>query len=80
MAGFDYIGAKNEGHLDEEIAKYLSEKTGFDLISAIQQGHGFAEINEYLAPTINAPNPDAPLDLPPPPVEIEEADSALKTI
>ena len=77
MAGFDYIGAKNEGHLDEEIAKYLSEKTGFDLISAIQQGHGFAEINEYLAPTINAPNPDAPLDLPPPPVEIEEADSGF---
>jgi len=46
---FDYLGAKQDGYTDEEIAAHLASSSGFDLEGAVTDGYTYSEISQHLS-------------------------------
>ena len=63
---FDVQGALRAGHSEEDVAKYLAEKTGFDIEGARGAGYDTPAILDYTLNKLNA-NPPAPASLAPAP-------------
>ena len=63
---FDVQGALRAGHSEEDVAKYLAEKTGFDIEGARGAGYDTPAILDYTLNKLNANTP-APASLAPAP-------------
>ena len=63
---FDVQGALRAGHSEEDVAKYLAEKTGFDIEGARGAGYDTPAILDYTLNKLNANTP-APVSLAPAP-------------
>ena len=61
---FDVQGALRAGHSEEDVAKYLAEKTGFDIEGARGAGYDTPAILDYTLNKLNANTP-APVSLAP---------------
>ena len=63
---FDVQGALRAGHSEEDVAKYLAEKTGFDIEGARGAGYDTPAILDYTLNKLNANTP-TPVSLAPAP-------------
>ena len=73
---FDLQGALRAGHSEEDVAKYLAEKTGFDIDGALNAGYDTSAVVDYTLNKLNAaapaPAPAAPLSPPPADAEMQQ--------